>query len=395
MDLVQWTVQRTHLFDELDAQGFAVVLDAVEKREFEAGDIILRQGDFADAMYIVCEGAVQIFTTAEDGSPLVLAKRGPGTFFGEQALLPGGTGLRNASARAHTQSAVLCIDRATFQKALAEAHPLKQRLVQLGEQQLQQRLILQSRLFRSLNIGDIDTVGKTFDAGEVIFHEGEAADCLYVIVSGVAVVYQEKAGQQVLVSRVGAGRSIGELALLRRSLRSATVIAETPVRAHVVGADRFRELLKRSPDLQGEMQSLQRLYELPGRGFITQHTGRFLDRESITTIYYLTDGRRFIASRVSGEDIFNLECTSPARLEADRTLRFEDAVRSLVRELRLAANGLVLGATVHGPWADLPQLQLHALEGRPLSSAQCAAFAGSGTITLAPGLPEVDDVQLV
>ena len=395
MDLVQWTVQRTHLFDELDAQGVAVVLDAVEKREFEAGDIILGQGDYADAMYIVFEGAVQIFVTTEDGSPLVLAKRGPGTFFGEQALLPGGTGQRNASARAHTRSVVLRIDRATFQKALAHEHPLKQRLVQLGEEQLQQRLALRSRLFRSLNIGDVDAVEETFDAGEIIFREGESADCLYVIVSGVAVVYHEKAGQQVLVSRVGAGRSVGELALLRQSLRSATVIAETPVRARVVSADRFRELLDRSPDLRGEMQSLQRLYELPGRGFITQHTGRFLDRESITTVYHLTDGRGFIASRVSSEDIFNLECTGPARTDADRTLRFEDAVHGLVREIRLAADGLVLGATVYGPWIDLPQLHLHALEGRPLSPEQCEAFAHTGMIVRAMALPEADEAQLV
>ena len=64
------------------------------------GEVLLREGDAGDRMFVVDDGAVQIYTTGFDASDVVLARLGPGDWFGEQALLPGGTGRRNASARA-------------------------------------------------------------------------------------------------------------------------------------------------------------------------------------------------------------------------------------------------------------------------------------------------------
>lgn len=61
-------------------------------------------------------------------------------------------------------------------------------------------------------------------SGEVLFHEGERGDALYVIVEGEVVVEAE-GPPRVEMARLGAGAFIGEVALMTDQPRSATVTA--------------------------------------------------------------------------------------------------------------------------------------------------------------------------
>src|SRR4029453_8999512 len=104
----------------------------------------------------------------------------------------------------------------------------------------------------ALGLGD-DAHEHGFAAGEVLFHEGDEADRVYLIVEGTAGVYRDQGGRPVLLRRVPAGRSVGEMAFLRRSRRSATVIAETPLRVFAVEGTRFAAALEASPELREHM----------------------------------------------------------------------------------------------------------------------------------------------
>jgi NADH dehydrogenase len=53
---------------------------------YEAGQVIVRQGDVGTAMYIVRSGEVEVVREA-DGTTEVLARLGPGSHFGEVAVL--------------------------------------------------------------------------------------------------------------------------------------------------------------------------------------------------------------------------------------------------------------------------------------------------------------------
>ena len=61
----------------------------------------------------------------------------------------------------------------------------------------------------------------------------------------------------------------------------------------------FMELLQASPELQQQMQALERVYQLPSRGIVTQYSGRVMGEEAITTLYHLADGREYAASLVA------------------------------------------------------------------------------------------------
>lgn len=95
--------------------------------------------------------------------------------------------------------------------------------------------------------------GNTWDhhapAGTVLTEEGRSAREWIVIVRGTAVV---RVGTEE-VARLGPGDVIGEVALLDRGVRTATVVAETPVDALVASAPEFDRILARVPSVSRAM----------------------------------------------------------------------------------------------------------------------------------------------
>lgn len=61
-------------------------------------------------------------------------------------------------------------------------------------------------------------LGKVYGPGEVIFRQGDAGDCMYVIQSGqVEVLKEEKGGRTELVRVMGSGDIFGEMAQIGRA----------------------------------------------------------------------------------------------------------------------------------------------------------------------------------
>ena len=76
--------------------------------------------------------------------------------------------------------------------------------------------------------------------GETVIREGEAGDCLFVIVEGrVRTEKRTPSGDAWTVRFHQKGGVFGELSLLDRVLRSATVVAEADCTLLVIDRDRF------------------------------------------------------------------------------------------------------------------------------------------------------------
>lgn len=85
-----------------------------------AGQVIFHRGDPGDGLYGVMTGRVMVTIESAAGKQLILNTFGPGTFFGEIALLDGGG--RTASAVAREASTLVFLARAAFLRFL-EARP--------------------------------------------------------------------------------------------------------------------------------------------------------------------------------------------------------------------------------------------------------------------------------
>ena len=90
---------------------------------------------------------------------------------------------------------------------------------------------------------------RTFDRGEVVFHEGDPADSMHLIEKGrFAVRTRTSLGDTALLAIHGTGDAFGELALLTgEAKRSATVAALEAGETRSVFRDDFAHLQRRHP----------------------------------------------------------------------------------------------------------------------------------------------------
>jgi signal transduction histidine kinase len=89
---------------------------------------------------------------------------------------------------------------------------------------------------------------RRFDKDEVVFHEGEAGDSLYLVGTGsVRISKKGRAGAQETLGVIEPGNFFGEMALLDGQPRSAMAIAAEPTLLAGVDDEAFQHLLELAP----------------------------------------------------------------------------------------------------------------------------------------------------
>ena len=105
-------------------------------------------------------------------------------------------------------------------------------------------------LFSACTKRDLQTIGRASDevdvaAGKTLTEEGRAGHEFYLILDGKASVRRK--GKKV--ATLGPGQYFGELSLLDRGPRSATVVADSDMRLLVLGQREFNGVLDEVPGL--------------------------------------------------------------------------------------------------------------------------------------------------
>ena len=105
-------------------------------------------------------------------------------------------------------------------------------------------------LFRDLDATQLATVGATlslrrFVRGELLFTQGDPGDALYVVVAGTASVWLRE--RTVRLITFSPGTVVGELALIDRAPRSATVVADTDLVCLALTVEAFERLATEAP----------------------------------------------------------------------------------------------------------------------------------------------------
>jgi CRP-like cAMP-binding protein len=90
-------VAASHLFKSLDDEGRRRLIESGYVLRFDAGDVMIREGDAGSAMYLVMQGKVRVETSGARGS-VQLAELGRGACLGEVSVLTGGPRTANVTA---------------------------------------------------------------------------------------------------------------------------------------------------------------------------------------------------------------------------------------------------------------------------------------------------------
>ncbi len=225
----------------LTKQELAHISAKLEPINYAPGEVIIKQGDPADSLYIIVKGNVDVIMHHDDGKDLRVDHLTSGQYFGEMGLLRGVA--RSATVQAAPNSEVIAmqLDRETFMGLVENSDKSKQDILYLMRQRVMTNHIAealppfdQSKLDALINY---EQANKNYKAGEIIVRYGDIANYLYVIVRGYAEVINHRPNHDdIVIARLGSGQYFGEVGLIRRGVRMATVRAATNI--EVVAVDR-------------------------------------------------------------------------------------------------------------------------------------------------------------
>src|SRR3954468_15774767 len=216
-----------------------------EPVSYRPGDVIFERNEPGSSLFAIADGSVVV--EIDPTNPAVTVPIAQGSIVGEVGLISGRK--RGATVRAETGAIVIEIPRNAALKLMSVVPAAKREITRIStERQLLQMFgssVTAADLVDVLASSEILTV----KAGEAIIKEGEENYDIFVIRQGSMVVEKDIGGKPVFLSYLPAGSYVGEMALIDRGRRTATVRAA--IKSEVIRIDgaAFRRLLERKPEL--------------------------------------------------------------------------------------------------------------------------------------------------
>ncbi|KAH8920588.1 camp-binding domain-like protein [Atractiella rhizophila] len=289
---IQKAISSNLLFKEMSDEQYDDIVNAMQEVKVAAGQPIITQGDQGDHFYVVESGEFDIWkaeprdsnyvppplevsprTTAPTPGATFRGIQGPGTSFGELALMYNSP--RAASIVAAVDSTVWQLDRITFRYTImAHTHMRRTRY----ESFLEKLPLLQKvERYELSKIADA-LESRIYPEGTNVINQGEVGKEFYIVEAGVAEVVDEKDGSRVKINELSVGDYFGELALLNDNPRAATVTATTKLKVAVLDKEAFTRLLGPAKDLMErhshsyrDADGRPRTYEPPPRDRALSH----------------------------------------------------------------------------------------------------------------------------
>jgi NTE family protein len=258
-------------FSLLASETRGRVASLVKEQKLTTGELLATKGDPGDALFLVVEGSIGIHKQEHDYvGDLQVEKVGAGGVTGDRALLTDHP--RAATITALEASVVGVLARADFDLLCREFPQDMEKVVgwmhgRLHSYQIS-KAISHSPLFKNLTDNaklelQISFRWSMARAGETLFRLGDPGESLYLILSGrIQLFQQESAGEagergftapseqflpQQLLTELGQGDTLGEMALLTGEARSATAYAIRDTQLAVLDRSSFERITSAYP----------------------------------------------------------------------------------------------------------------------------------------------------
>ena len=247
------------LFSDLSKNAFIQLLEQMHMRQVLPDEVVIREGDVDDSMFIISNGRVKVTKTTETGSEIVLAHLSDGAFFGEMALLSQSP--RTASVIAEEETLLFEVSRKVLDEVVKAFPSVKHILLRFYRQRLLSNLMATSPIFRPLDGNQRKTLIEKFksrevDANEMLLEQGQKADGLYTLLSGRVEVSFEKDGQRHVLAQLKEGEVFGEMEMLNNEPIFANI--KTIRKSIVLKLPRrtFAEIVSTHPQLVAHIAEL-------------------------------------------------------------------------------------------------------------------------------------------
>lgn len=172
------------------------------------------------------------------------------------------------------------------------------------------------------------SVARQYQAGEIIFHEGDNGNSMLLVLTGKVSVQKQVDNREetVMLSYLGPGEFIGEMALVEELPRSATVVAETDCEVMEFSKESFIDSIQQEPrlavqvlaSLSGKLRDSDhyRILELEEKNCLLDASNKELTRlnafldcvidQSPTAIFIATDNGELFRMNQAATRLFDI-----------------------------------------------------------------------------------------
>ena len=112
-------LREVRLFKDVAVPELTVLASSLRERALKRGQVLIREGDVGEEMFLLRRGSMVISKSVTGRVEQVLARIGPGDFFGEMALFDRSP--RSATVQTDSDSSLLVLDREGLRQLTEES----------------------------------------------------------------------------------------------------------------------------------------------------------------------------------------------------------------------------------------------------------------------------------
>jgi CRP-like cAMP-binding protein len=242
---------------ELTQESFVAVTRSLTILRLKDGDVVMRQGEVGDSLFLVASGELRVFVNTPDG-PKDVAHLFENTLFGEMALITDQP--RTASVAVVGQADVIQVSKTALLHVIAGVPSVREALDRFSRERLIKNILQTSPLFAPFTKSQQGELLRRFEGHEIeagvdIIREGERGQGLFLVLSGEVDVCTHGTGAEP-VARLHAGDVFGEMSLVTEHPISATVRAATPTTVLFLSREYVQRLAEAVPEIEAYFEKL-------------------------------------------------------------------------------------------------------------------------------------------
>ncbi|MDY0000575.1 MAG: cyclic nucleotide-binding domain-containing protein [Polyangia bacterium] len=269
-------IEDISIFRDISESSRDLLRSRVSPRKEVAGTVVVREGDPGHALFVLVSGRVSVTKTVGADESLELATLGPGSFFGEFALLSDRK--RHATVTVTEDAVIYEISRKVIAD-LTKAEPaFGNTLRAFYRRRLLGTLLASAPFFTVLNETERESLMgrlrfRRVPDGTKIISEGEPGGGFFLILIGqVRISKAEPDGSARTLATLGDGSYFGEMSLLKGGNAVASVTTVAPTELVQLAASEFYRILSHYPQIWEEVNREAKRRELANLQILSGRT---------------------------------------------------------------------------------------------------------------------------